>query len=304
MQFRDDVVISPGNFGYTTDGTLRCRAPPHTQFKWNASNPRQQQEYDELAENVLAYCQGMLSELLEQRALQGSGTAVWVSRPDAEGSARPKTLLLVQGSGRVRAGVWGCSLCINEEQGLRKGTMLGYIERAHALGYRVVVANPNEEADAAGHLQRLWAAVVLDDPLARERGAVDLVVHSNGGRALLGLLKRFAAEQQPISCIGKVAATDSYHGSDQVQALRLVDNPADSGCDSATLMRLLGSVRNYVPSDTAVGEPVEQWASLRNRLTAEEKAPMQCISACTADHASTNYAAMDAIFAWFGDTAD
>ena len=39
-----------------------------------------------------------------------------------------KLLLLIQGSGRVRVGVWGCALCINKN--LDQGTMLPYIKRA------------------------------------------------------------------------------------------------------------------------------------------------------------------------------
>ena len=66
-------------------------------------------------------------------------------------------------------------------------------------------------------------------------------------------------------------------------------------------MRLLHSVRNYVPSTADVGAPVDRWTSLRMQFTANEKAPMQCISACTDDHASTNYCAVDAIFAWLAE---
>ena len=95
--------------------------------------------------------------------------------------------------------------------------------------------------------------------------------------------------------------TDSYHGADQVDALRQVSNPASSGCDSATLMRLLRGARNYVPSRADFGAPVDRWMSLRMEFTAGEKAPMQCISACTDDHASTNYCAVDSIFAWLAE---
>ena len=55
-----------------------------------------------------------------------------------------KLLFLIQGSGRARVGIWSCSLCINAEEGWRKGTMKEYIQLAHKQGYAVVVANPNE----------------------------------------------------------------------------------------------------------------------------------------------------------------
>ena len=323
-EFRDECVLDPGNFGYAVDGTLRCRAPPHAQFQWDPSNPRQQQEYDALADSVLAYCQRSLGQMLEEVELPGSGTPVWVSRPGAasgttEHSPAARTLLLIQGSGRVRAGVWGCALCINAEEGLRKGTMMEYIERAHALGYRVVVANPNAEADTAGHIRRLWQHVVMrpcggpsvgagagagdgaTEAAGVADGSVDVVAHSRGGRTFLELLQSLADDRRSVLAIGRVAATDSYHDSGQVDALRRVDNAPSSGCDSATLMRLLHSVRNYVPSTADVGAPVDRWTSLRMQFTANEKAPMQCISACTDDHASTNYCAVDAIFAWLAE---
>merc|ERR1719401_2339453 len=53
-----------------------------------------------------------------------------------------KLLLIIQGSGRVRVGVWGCALCINKD--LDQGTMLPYLRRAVECGYGVIVLNPNE----------------------------------------------------------------------------------------------------------------------------------------------------------------
>merc|ERR1712137_810964 len=53
-----------------------------------------------------------------------------------------KLLVLIQGSGRVRVGVWGCALCINKD--LDQGTMLPYLRTAAVRGYAVVVLNPNE----------------------------------------------------------------------------------------------------------------------------------------------------------------
>ena len=95
--FRDDVVLSPGNYGFTVDGTLRHRSAEgdHHQFKFTT-----QTDYDRLAEEVLAYCQALLGACLDARA-GSDGVTTW-SSPQGTPDAAKRTLLLLQGSGRVR----------------------------------------------------------------------------------------------------------------------------------------------------------------------------------------------------------
>jgi len=296
IEFRDGVAF-PGGYGYSADGTLRSRAAPHGGFAWGG-----QGAYDALSEAVLAYAADvvLLSAGLERRdgAAWGGGAGappIWVSAGAAAGPLPRRTLLLLQGSGRVRAGVWGCALCINAEQGLHKGTMLGYIERAHAAGYRVVVANPNAAQDAAQHTVDVWErqCIAGEGGTAAAAGSVDVVAHSNGGRCFLGLLLHLAAHGGSINRLSKVACTDSYHSAAQVRALGAL------GAEGEAALQLLRGVRNYVPSDAPFGAVVQAWVSLKHEMTAASMAPMQCISCTCDDHASTNYAAMDAIFAWF-----
>ncbi len=52
-----------------------------------------------------------------------------------------KLMVLIQGSGAVRAGQWARALCINTN--LREGAQLEYIEKAQQQGYGVIVVNPN-----------------------------------------------------------------------------------------------------------------------------------------------------------------
>lgn len=51
-------------------------------------------------------------------------------------------LVLIHGSGAVRAGQWSRRLCINKS--LRSGSQMSYINRARELGWGVVVMNTNE----------------------------------------------------------------------------------------------------------------------------------------------------------------
>ena len=179
--------------------------------------------------------------------------------------------------------------------------MLGYIERAHAANYRVVVANPNEAEDPVAHVAALW------EDIAREAapGSVDVVAHSNGGRCFLGLLahlvERCEAGQKPLEALGRVACTDSYHSPQQVTKLERLASKCDpaTGADLEGVRQLLAGVRNYVCSTEPFGCQVSSWISLKNKLTAESRAPMQCLSCEVDDHASTNYAAEAAIFDWF-----
>jgi hypothetical protein len=53
-------------------------------------------------------------------------------------------VILIHGSGAVRAGMWARALCINDN--LRVGSMLPYIENCKARGWGVVVLNCNENA--------------------------------------------------------------------------------------------------------------------------------------------------------------
>ncbi|XP_070599140.1 cotranscriptional regulator ARB2A isoform X3 [Erythrolamprus reginae] len=53
-----------------------------------------------------------------------------------------KLMVLIQGSGVVRAGQWARRLIINED--LHSGTQIPYIKRAIEEGYGVIVLNPNE----------------------------------------------------------------------------------------------------------------------------------------------------------------
>lgn len=55
---------------------------------------------------------------------------------------RDKLLLLIQGSGVVRAGQWARRLIINED--MDSGSQLPFIKRAMEEGYAVMVLNPNE----------------------------------------------------------------------------------------------------------------------------------------------------------------
>ena len=72
-----------------------------------------------------------------------SGEFVFVSKDFDDNEER--LLVLIHGSGVVRAGQWARRLIINE--GLEQGTQLPYIKRALDRGYAVLVMNTNQRQD-------------------------------------------------------------------------------------------------------------------------------------------------------------
>ncbi|XP_063602530.1 cotranscriptional regulator ARB2A homolog [Penaeus indicus] len=59
-----------------------------------------------------------------------------------------KVLVLIQGSGAVRAGQWSRKLTINE--GIEAGTQIPYMQLAQRDGYGVLVMNPNDNSQIVG----------------------------------------------------------------------------------------------------------------------------------------------------------
>uniref|UniRef100_A0A8C6URB6 Family with sequence similarity 172 member A n=1 Tax=Neogobius melanostomus TaxID=47308 RepID=A0A8C6URB6_9GOBI len=110
--------------------------------RWN------QKRYEALGEIITQYVYGLLET-------QCNMTRVYLPVDPAEGepcsfiyvtkdalSNPSKLLVLIQGSGVVRAGQWARRLIINQD--LNSGTQIPFITRAIQEGYGVMVLNPNE----------------------------------------------------------------------------------------------------------------------------------------------------------------
>ncbi|XP_073480604.1 cotranscriptional regulator ARB2A isoform X1 [Aquarana catesbeiana] len=82
-----------------------------------------------------------------------------------------KMLVLIHGSGVVRAGQWARRLIINED--INSGTQIPYIKRAMKEGYAVIVLNPNEnyiEVEKSKQLAQQQSPDSSDEPAEkRER---------------------------------------------------------------------------------------------------------------------------------------
>ncbi|XP_055367217.1 cotranscriptional regulator FAM172A homolog isoform X1 [Betta splendens] len=110
--------------------------------RWN------QKRYEALGEIITQYVYELLEKqcnmtkaILPVDAAEGEPTSFIYLSSDAL-SNPSKLLVLIQGSGVVRAGQWARRLIINQD--LDSGTQIPFINRAMEEGYGVMVLNPNE----------------------------------------------------------------------------------------------------------------------------------------------------------------
>lgn len=127
-----------------------------------------------------------------------------------------RALVLIQGTGEVRAGVWSRKAMINES--LNCGSMLPQIKFAVANGMACLVMNPNYTRDEDGrdvdpkvngmlkHAQYVFKKYVVNRCQAEE---IFIIAHSRGGWVLMELFKRFTGEM--MDRVAAVALTDSAH---------------------------------------------------------------------------------------------
>jgi hypothetical protein len=273
------------------DGILR-QVSSNEGFVFKGGN-----NYESLADAIAQYVPLLLEEEAELKPVwlprgvsPGEGCPIFVS----EGyESAEKLFLIIQGAGRVRAGIWGCSLCINDS--LEHGTILPFLRAAKARGYGVVVFNPNENQvegkpvpgseNSSNHVAYVMENIISECS-AKE---IDILAHSQGGRSLLNYVTRAKASNTAGSVVeklGRLVFTDSYHVQTQLAFL------------PSRVRTLLSDPKrtvNFVPHSAPLGTRVEEWSSQEYSFTDVERGCL-CVSSGVLDHASTNYAALDAIF--------
>lgn len=118
---------------------FNCREDLH---RWN------QKRYEALGEVITQYVYGLLeNECHLQKIMIPADASAEEPRSFifmSEDALRnpDKLMILIHGSGAVRAGQWARRLIINED--LDSGTQIPYIRKAVEDGYGIIVLNPNE----------------------------------------------------------------------------------------------------------------------------------------------------------------
>lgn len=221
-----------------------------------------------------------------------------------------KLMLLIQGSGAVRAGQWARALCINDS--LETGAILGYLDKAEKAGYGVIVFNPNLNSVDADPLADRPSAEVLrtpgrpprrnhnlikipgnSDPLAhtihvwdhvaKQAKARDIVIvaHSAGGWCTLGLLRERPEVMTRLRAIGFTDAVHSVLPSDPPVVRKAITELA----------------QNWVQSDDPLDTPARGYK-------APSGSGCPCVSAGHPKHENTSASAIESVFKFLHDKVD
>lgn len=239
-------------------------------------------DFASVAAACMDWCHGrMLGTGMEWAGLATGGLVL--RSTDAATNAKG-LLVLITGTGSVRAGVWGRGLLV--ALSAEHGCCLPMLRRARERGWAAVAFDPNG-GDAAGdgekgfhHCVDAWHATV--DAAAAAR--VFVVAHSLGGACLVECLDR--AAPQSLRRIAAVAFTDSVH---YVSGDHLQLRSGRIGAEALAVLR-----------DRAVAwvaDPAGALDVVQYEFNADKGC--RCVFAGTADHAATNAAAEASIFAHF-----
>ena len=180
-----------------------------------------QKEFERVGDLVLGYVQTTMKVKYGMKeiwlgAKNGPKCNIFVSDDFFTNTGR--CMVLIQGTGAVRAGFWARSVCIN--QGLVEGSVLRMIEFAKDLGQSVIVLNPNMSKDPLTgekiancknmieHTKFVW-----DNYLTKAKcpaQSLAIVAHSAGGRCVAALYKDYKREM--LARVRCLVFTDAlYH---------------------------------------------------------------------------------------------
>lgn len=276
-------------YGFNEDGKLRQIDKETSKltdkgFDFNiyTSAQENQAHYEALGETItdaiyekLEKDVGMKKLFLPDDVPQEEATFVYST---TEKLNKPKKLLvLIHGSGVVRAGQWARSLIINH--GLESGTQIPYINKGRELGYEVLLTNTNDNyrKDAGGGSKGTKGIKGSRNPtehaisvfekyiIPSEPEAVAIVAHSYGGVVTVELAQKFPEFfKEKVFAVG---FTDSVHSCALVPEV------------------LIGIGRNWVTSK----EPLDTTLTISKRDLPRH-------SAGHTKHEMTSYSCMDALF--------
>ncbi|XP_008552885.1 FAM172 family protein homolog CG10038 [Microplitis demolitor] len=276
------------DFGYDFDegGRLRKLDPKtglitNEGFEFNVSEDAQynQKRYEALGEVINQY----VYELLEKEGLKRLPLPKNSDSPLELRSfvfacdkafTNKKLMILIHGSGVVRAGQWARRLIINDN--LKSGTQLPYIKKAKELGYGIIVLNTNDNRrlingvnvdikgseDPHEHMETVWSDYIKSS----EAKDIAIVAHSYGGVCTVEFAHRHPEEFKKL--VFAVGFTDSVH--------RLPRN----GCEHVVQVS-----KNWVSSEQPLDTPVD---------CASDDVP--CVSAGHPVHEMTSWSCIESLF--------
>lgn len=187
-------------------------------FQVSSSHSENQANYEALGEVINEY----VYELLEENGMhrlyipdnvdKEEATFIFSSLPELKDI--DKLMIIIHGSGVVRAGQWARSLIINDS--INSGTVLPYIKKARDDGFEVIVTNTNDNSrngkwiegssSPEVHAETVWKKFVQPSNAKK----IAIVGHSYGGIVIAQLAQKFKTDFDEK--VFAVAFTDSVHG--------------------------------------------------------------------------------------------
>lgn len=184
---------------------VRNSLDPTKRFDFN----KHKAQYDALAKGMLDFVQGYMTQVQGLTAVEVAGEAACpvfmthgFNHPDDAQrveNASKTAVVLMQGTGAVRAGIWARSVCIND--GTKLGSMLPQIDWARKQGHEVIVMNPNVGQSMQDHCVRVWREFV--EPAGFSKLLV--IAHSAGGKCVTAVMEEFPTF---FLSVDKLAYTD------------------------------------------------------------------------------------------------
>mmetsp|Transcript_60790 Transcript_60790/g.169950 ORF Transcript_60790/g.169950 Transcript_60790/m.169950 type:complete len:547 (+) Transcript_60790:91-1731(+) len=194
-----------------------------------------------------------------------------------------KLMLIIQDK---PCGVWDIDLCVSK--GIDFGTAFPYIDMAKQKGYSVIVFNvtENDVYSAERHVASAWQYIIAKTSCV----IVDVVAHSEGGRALCCFLARAMKD----STSEANAATDACRRTHRIAFIDSQHTDEQVGGFSASLAEMFRNphrVVHYVPHTKRAGEIVDIESEKRCR----------CISAGVqeSERSETSFKMMQSAFDFF-----
>lgn len=188
-------------------------------FEVSKSHSENQKNYEALGETIT----DTVYELLDQHGLhriylpadQPESKATFIFSTQKQLKDVDKLMVIIHGSGVVRAGQWARSLIINHS--LDAGTILPYVKQAQKQGYEIIVTNTNDNhrdgrsitgsKSPEEHANTVWETIVQP----ANATSIAVVAHSYGGHIASILSKTY--QEAFKKRVFAVALTDSVHGS-------------------------------------------------------------------------------------------
>lgn len=210
--FKDGKLRQIDEAGELTDKPFKFEVSP------TSSRAENQENYEALGEVLNEYVYGLLEENGMHRIYIPNSIskeeATFIFSTKAELKDIDKLMVIIHGSGVVRAGQWARSLIINDS--INSGTVLPYIKKAQEAGFDVIVTNTNDNyrngkkiegnSSPEMHAVSVWETFVQPS----NAKSIAVIAHSYGGIVTAHLASKFKDDFDEK--VFAIAFTDSVHG--------------------------------------------------------------------------------------------